>query len=125
MSKILVVDDELSIRELLQRILERDGHEVLLAASASEALTLIDSFKPSLAIIDLVMPEKGGLTLIMESLRAIPGLALIAMSGRIPLGGDSMANLSLQFGISCVLPKPFTAAELKGVVERALAGQCG
>lgn len=125
MALILVVDDEPSIVELIGKILERKGHRVMSASSADEALTVLERSKPEVALVDLVMPGKGGMTLIMENLRAMPGLGIIAMSGRIPLGTEGFAGFSAQFGVDCMLNKPFTPQELEASVERALAKRCG
>lgn len=125
MALILVVDDEAPIVELVAKILEKKGHSVVSAASADEALAVLDRSRPELALVDLVMPGKGGMTLIMENLRARPGLRVIAMSGRIPLGTEGFAGFSAQFGIDCMLNKPFTPQELEASVEKALAKRCG
>ena len=66
------------------------------------------------------MPGKGGMTLIMDELRHVPDLGIVAMSGRIPLGGDSFASFSAQFGVSSFLLKPFSAADLQKAVNQAL-----
>ena len=124
MSKVLVVDDESSIRLLISEILVRKGYEVFKAADAAEALRLAQSEKPEVAIVDLVMPGIGGMTLIMEKLRSVPGLSIVAMSGRIPLGTDAFTSFSEQFGVACFLQKPFTVQELLAAVERALQGAC-
>ena len=124
MPKVLVVDDEPSIRVLISEILVRKGYEVFKAADAVEALEIIRRESPEVAIVDLVMPGVGGMTLIMEKLRSIPGLAIVAMSGRIPLGTEAFSSFSEQFGVACFLQKPFTVQELLLAMGQALKGAC-
>lgn len=94
------------------------------AADAEEAIYLASAERPDLAIVDLVMPGTGGMTLIMDSFRLIPGMAIVAMSGRIPMGTDAFASFSSQFGVGCFLGKPFTVEELDNAVEKALNSVC-
>jgi DNA-binding NtrC family response regulator len=120
MATILVVDDEPSIVRLVSQLLTREGHRVVGAANAEEAVASLETARPDVAIVDLVMPGKGGMTLIMDDLRHVPDLGIVAMSGRIPLGGDSFASFSAQFGVSSFLLKPFSSADLAKAVNQAL-----
>ncbi len=124
MARILVVDDEPTILELLTRLLVRSGHEVLAAQNADAAVAILKTESPEIAIVDLVMPGKGGLALIMENLAKKPGLTIVAMSGRIPLGTDSVLGLGNAIGINCYLPKPFTQEELEKAISSALSKRC-
>jgi DNA-binding NtrC family response regulator len=123
-ARILVVDDEELIRDMLSSLLARSGHEVFSAGNADEALAFLEESVPEVAFVDLVMPGKGGLTLIMENLSNWPELNVVAMSGRIPVGTDSMRGLGTTLGISCFLPKPFTSEELDHAVALALSNRC-
>jgi DNA-binding NtrC family response regulator len=124
MAKVLIVDDEVSIRLLLGELLSRRGDTVLMADDAESAVYLANSAHPDLAIVDLVLPGKGGMSLIMDNLHRITGLAIVAMSGRIPMGNDAFTAFSDQFGISCFLSKPFTVEELYLSIEKALSSAC-
>lgn len=124
MPKVLVVDDESSIRVLISEILTRKGYEVFVAANADEAIEIAHKEEPEVALVDLVMPGVGGMTLIMEKLRGVPGLAIVAMSGRIPLGTDAFSSFSEQFGVACFLQKPFTVQELLAAMGQACKGAC-
>lgn len=121
MAKILVVDDDPSIRLLVSEILKRKGYSVICAADAESAVYLANNEHPLVAIVDLVMPGTGGMTLIMDSLRKIPGLAVVAMSGRIPMNTDSFSTFSENFGVASFLGKPFTVDQMLEAVDRALA----
>src|SRR5919108_5425400 len=66
MAQILVVDDEVGIRELLSEILEDEGHQVALAESAGDARRLRERARPDLVLLDIWMPDADGITLLKE-----------------------------------------------------------
>ena len=66
MAKILVVDDEVGIRELLSEILADEGHEILLAESADGARRIREKARPDLVLLDIWMPDSDGITLLKE-----------------------------------------------------------
>ena len=121
MAKILIVDDDPSIRLLMAEILKRKGHIAVCAADAEAAVYLANTEHPAVAIVDLVMPGTGGMTLIMDSFRKVPNLAVVAMSGRIPMNTDSFSTFSENFGVACFLGKPFTVDQLLEAINHALA----
>lgn len=71
--KILIADDELLIRKTLHKVFERQGHEVKSVADGDEALQLWPSFQPQLVILDVLMPNVGG----VEVLEKIKGLGFL------------------------------------------------
>ena len=71
MAKILVVDDEKSLRELLQSLVEELGHEVLSAANGEQALKIVEKDRPALIISDVMMPVMDGYSL-LEQIRLNP-----------------------------------------------------
>ena len=71
MAKILVVDDEKSLRELLESLLEELGHEVLSAANGEQALKIVETDRPALVISDVMMPVMDGYSL-LEQIRLNP-----------------------------------------------------
>src|SRR5438067_5637171 len=66
MAQILVVDDEIGIRELLSEILEDEGHQVALAESAADARRVRERGRPDLVLLDIWMPDTDGITLLKE-----------------------------------------------------------
>ena len=66
MAQILVVDDEIGIRELLSEILAEEGHQVALAESAGAARRLREKQRPDLVLLDIWMPDTDGITLLKE-----------------------------------------------------------
>jgi len=120
--RILVVDDESSLREFLSILLERDGYVVRTAPSGERALDLFDGFAPDLVVSDLNMPGIDGI----ELLRQVKSRALKA--GRdVPFilvtayGTVANAVAATKEGAFDYVAKPFNNDELRLVVRRALA----
>jgi CheY-like chemotaxis protein len=113
---ILVVDDEPTITELLTDILEYQGHPVVVAHDAETALDMLPLYRPSVILVDLMMPSVDGLSLAL-TLRHSPSLAgvpLIAMSA-----SDSALALADRVGdFDAMISKPFETDELIETVER-------
>ncbi len=116
-STILIADDEPSIRDLLEDILGPNGARVLVASSGQEALDAIEASTPDLAILDVRMPEPGGLT-ILKQLRErgndIPILIITAYSS------STVTIEAMRSGAYDYLTKPFTPDDVVLVVGRAL-----
>jgi CheY-like chemotaxis protein len=123
--KVLVVDDDLDTRELIQWVLQRVGAEVTLAASSAEALSALDGERFHVLVSDISMPEEDGYTL-LKKVRArgaerggrIPAVALTAHS----LVQDRLQ--SLRAGFQTHVPKPVVPEELVEVVA-SLVSQGG
>lgn len=118
--RILVVDDDASIRRTLHILLSKAGYEVIQASDGSEAVRLWRERGGDLVITDLHMPKKDGIETIVELLSHTPGTRIIAMSG----GGqtkrlDLLGNVAL-LGSVLTIEKPFTIAEMLTAVSRAL-----
>ena len=118
--RILVVDDDASIRRALHLLLSQAGYDVLQASDGLEAGRLSRDRGGELVLTALHMPEKDGIQTIIELLSHSPGIRIIAMSG----GGqtkrlDLLGNFSL-LGSVLTIEKPFTIAEMLATVHRAL-----
>ena len=120
MKKILIVEDDLSVSELVKDILEDDGYTVIAIASAEKAAHIIDTEKPDLAMIDMVLPGQGGMDLILDLHESNPTLGIILTSGKIDMNKSTFKALAHQFGVIGILPKPFTIEELLSTVRNAL-----
>ncbi len=120
MARILVVDDELAIRDMLKRMLERQEHEVSLAEDGKQALKIIDSFSPQILITDLIMPEKEGIETILEVRKRNPQIKIIAISGGGRIGPESYLKLAISVGAARALTKPFAQDELLSAVNDLL-----
>ncbi len=116
---ILVVDDEVSVREATRKMLERHGYRVHTAGEGSQALALFSSRlgEISLVITDVDMPVMDGLALVRVLRKMAPQLQIIASTG---LSTDQRMEALNQLGIENPLFKPYTAAELLQSVHDAL-----
>lgn len=121
MAKILVVDDEKQIRDILMQFLTRAGHEVELAEDGVVAMQKYRASKFDLIITDLMMAKKNGLELIQEISREFGEIRVIAISGGVPTTpSDYYLSVAKLMGASRVLDKPFTKGELLAAVETIL-----
>ena len=120
MARILVVDDEPAIVKVTRLVLSRAGHEVKTAANGVESLSIALAWKPDLAIVDVMMPEKGGVETILEMRQENPSLRIIIMTGRVPAEGRVLEQLAASFGAGKVLYKPVTGAQLLEAVDAML-----
>lgn len=118
MAQILVVDDEVGIRELLSEILADEGHQVLVAESAGEARRLRERARPDLVLLDIWMPDTDGISLLKEW--AASGqltMPVVMMSGH---GTIETAVEATRIGALDFLEKPIALQRLLGTVKRAL-----
>jgi CheY-like chemotaxis protein len=121
MPRILVIDDDINTRELLEELLTAAGHEVVLAENGKRGVTLMNPYlaKPARIIItDIFMPEKNGIEIIAELRHRFPGVGIIAMSGEV--GPKSLLGAAAQRGADKTIQKPFTAEEILSAVEEVL-----
>ena len=119
MAQILVVDDEMGIRELLSEILSDEGHDVRLAENAAMARQARDALRPDLVLLDIWMPDTDGITLLKEW--AGGGqltMPVIMMSGH---GTIDSAVEATRIGALDFLEKPIALQKLLASVKRALA----
>ncbi|HEY9193652.1 MAG TPA: response regulator, partial [Methyloversatilis sp.] len=118
MARILVVDDEMGIRELLSEILRDEGHDVTLAENAASARAARQAMRPDLVLLDIWMPDTDGITLLKEW--ASSGqltMPVIMMSGH---GTIDSAVEATRIGALDFLEKPIALAKLLSSVKRAL-----
>lgn len=117
MARILVIDDEADVRQLVAALLSTAGHDVCQAAEGYEGEALASAFAPDLAIVDLLMPQREGLETILALRRGWPALKILAISGGGRLGTLDFLTVAPYFGADAVLAKPFDRAQLLAVVE--------
>ena len=117
MIRILVIDDDINIREMLKECLERAEYEVLVASDGKAALKLHSANPVDLIITDIVMPEKDGLEIIMEFRRRFPEVKVIAISGGGKIGANEYLNIAKVLGVTKTFSKPFELRELLAAVR--------
>jgi putative two-component system response regulator len=116
-SRILVIDDEPIVRMLVAEILETAGHDVVVAESAEQALSLFEAEDLELVVSDVVMPGLSGLEL-LETVRARrASLPVILITGA---GTYETLSQALTRGAAGLVTKPFSHAELQSAVAEAL-----
>ncbi|HJS03003.1 MAG TPA: response regulator [Variovorax sp.] len=119
MANILVVDDELGIRDLLFEILNDEGHNVELAENAAEARAARQRARPDLVLLDIWMPDTDGVTLLKEwSTAGLLSMPVIMMSGHATI--DTAVDAT-RIGAFAFLEKPITLQKLLKAVEQGLA----
>jgi len=118
MQQILVVDDEIGIRELLSEILSDEGYQVRLAENASEARAQRTRARPDLVLLDIWMPDTDGITLLKEWASAgLLTMPVVMMSGH---GTIDTAVEATRIGAYDFLEKPIALQKLLATVGRAL-----
>jgi DNA-binding NtrC family response regulator len=119
MSKILMVDDELGIRDLLSEILFDEGHQVELAENAAQAREARHNMRPDLVLLDIWMPDTDGVSLLKEwSANGLLNMPVIMMSGHATI--DTAVD-AVKIGAHAFLEKPITLQKLLKAVEQGLA----
>lgn len=117
MARILVIDDEPSILDLLRTVLTRLGHEVVTAATGQGGLTRYREDRPRLTILDLKLPDIGGIQVLQEIRNFDPGAAVVILTGMATKDLESQAK---RCGAADFLQKGFSLHALGGVLKRLL-----
>jgi two-component system, NtrC family, response regulator AtoC len=114
--RVLVVDDEQSLRKVLAATLQREGYEVTVCANGEEAIAALDRDGADVVVTDLVMPRMDGLTLLRKVVARHPDVPVIVVTahGRIDSAVEAMKAGAFDF-----LAKPFDHADLKGIIAKA------
>jgi DNA-binding NtrC family response regulator len=119
MATILVVDDELGIRDLLFEILNDEGHQVELAENAAQARNARAAARPDLVLLDIWMPDTDGVTLLKEwASTGLLNMPVIMMSGHATI---ETAVQATRIGALAFLEKPITMQKLLKAVDQGLA----
>jgi DNA-binding response OmpR family regulator len=110
--RVLVVDDESGMNEYVADILEKAGFDVFAATDGVAAVEAFHSSKPDVMILDIFMPKKDGLEVLIELRHQRVKVPVLVISGKQLLLSDSSMGLAKQLGANDVLGKPFTPEEL-------------
>jgi len=115
--RILVVDDDLTIRTILARVLEDEGHTVAQALSGEEALGIAQQERPDLALLDIGLPGIDGLEVLSRLRRDVPEIAVVMITAQTSV---KTAVAAMRAGARNYLAKPFGPDEIRAVVGEAL-----
>ena len=121
MARILVIDDEDALRQLLRFSLESRGREIVEARHGDEALKLLRASPVDLVITDIHMPGKDGLEVMVTLRQEFPAIRVIAMSGGGRFVDFTSFRAAAPLGAIALLPKPFPLDKMFEAVDQALA----
>ncbi|NVN98983.1 MAG: sigma-54-dependent Fis family transcriptional regulator [Geobacteraceae bacterium] len=116
-SKILVIEDDPSILQMIKHLFESEGMEVFSDESGDSAERIVAAQQPNAAIIDITLPGRSGLEILSSIKKIDPGLAIIMMSGH---SNTQYAIEAMKSGAYDYLTKPLELVRLKAVVDKAL-----
>ena len=118
MARILIVEDDEQLREMLTQVLERENYEVLGSRDGEEAIRVLRHSRIDLLITDIIMPQKDGTRLIMETRKDFPDLQIIAISGGARhIDPQNPLHIAKKLGAQVTLTKPFKLKDLLGAVR--------
>lgn len=123
MAKILLVEDDELVRDMLAQVLQRASHEVITASNGEEAADVLKKISPDIMVTDIIMPKKSGITLISEIKNRQPNLEIIAISGGGRLDPTGYLDLSESLGASVSFEKPIDNAALLMAIDLLLHGK--
>ena len=117
MAKILVIDDELGILDLIDNVLHRKGHEVVLANNGRTGLKLFQQERPHVTILDFIMPDVGGLAVLREIRTLDPNALVIILTG---CGTEERERQARKLGAAEFLEKSLALDTLGATLDRVL-----
>jgi DNA-binding response OmpR family regulator len=117
--KILVVDDEPEVRQLMEHFLTERGYEVRITENGRLGLAALDTFTPDVVLLDMHMPEMDGLETLKRLAARSPSLPVIMITVNEDI--ETTARL-LQLGAADYVPKPFNLEYLEQAINIQLSG---
>jgi DNA-binding NtrC family response regulator len=120
MARILVIDDQESIRRVVRRALTLDGHEILEASEGEAGVALLASRGADLVITDIFMPGQDGIVTLREIRKRFPAVKVMVISGGDETGLMDLRHDAELLGAVTSLSKPFDAKELLEAVRAIL-----
>jgi DNA-binding response OmpR family regulator len=121
MSRILIVDDDPHVRQMLERVLRKADHDVETAENGKVALRVHRERPVDLVVTDIIMPEKEGLETITEFRQCFPAVKIVAISGGGRIGPAQYLKMAKVLGANRTFSKPFNPSELTAAVGELLA----
>jgi two-component system, response regulator, stage 0 sporulation protein F len=125
MARILLIDDDETLRSMLSLTLNHFGHTVIEARNGKEGLKLFAQLQPDLVITDMMMPEMEGFEVLLELRKVRPPVKIIAMSGGTRYGAAEYLRMAELMGAAKSLAKPFSNETLRAAIDGLLPGGSG
>lgn len=117
MARILIMDDDASVRTALKTLLQNEGHEITEAHNAAEGAKIYTTSAPDLIITDLLMPERDGVEALLELRSQYPDIKTIVISGDAP----EFLPIVEDLGAGRTIAKPFKNKDVIAAVNELLA----
>jgi CheY-like chemotaxis protein len=117
-TRVLVIDDDEDVRDVLQVLLESEGYAVLAAADGQEGLLLQRRSPAAVVVTDIFMPGKEGIETVVELLQEFPQTKVIVVSGAPPTARADYGQLAVSLGAVRYLPKPLQSQDLIEAVRQ-------
>ncbi len=118
MARVLVIEDDDEMRNLLEKALKTAGHEVTSAADGHEGLKSFRAAEADVVITDLFMPNQDGIETMINLRREFPGVKIVAISGNV--SAPAMLSVAKRLGAVVVLEKPFALEALLDAVKQSI-----
>ena len=120
MSKVLVIEDDAQVRDVIGRMLVSGGHQVVELADGRGVVDECERFEPDVVVTDMLMPDTDGIEAIMALRRRFRDLPIVAISGGGSASSGHYLEMARNFGATGVLAKPFSSADLLTAVADVL-----
>ena len=120
MARIIIIDDNVYILDMLKQTLEREGYEVVETSNGNEGIRLYRENPADLIITDIIMPKKEGLETIMELKRDFPDVKIIAISGGGRVSPEEYLSMAKKLGARYTFSKPFEREKLLAAVRELI-----
>ncbi len=121
MAKILIIDDDVQVLEMLEQTFEREGYKTVTAADGKEGVKLYREDPADLIITDIIMPEKEGLETIVELKRDFPDVKFIAISGGGRVKAEGYLRTAKMLGAERTFTKPVNRKTLLKAVRELIS----
>lgn len=115
--KVCIIDDDPLLLEHLATMVTGLGHEVITATDVDTGLKRIESQDSDAIVVDILMPDRDGLTLIMEVRKTRSATRIVAISGGGRLGAGALLSMAKGLGADTCLAKPFSTSDLATALE--------
>ncbi len=123
MAHILLVDDDNAVREATTTLLRTCGYAVTALANGLKIEAAIAAHRPDLVVMDILMPDRDGIEIIIALRHNFPDLPVLVVSGSGENGGLSFLTMARSLGAAEALAKPFDGEKLLEMIETLLAGR--
>jgi len=119
--RILVVDDEPTVRRLFETVLSRDGYYVAVAGTGNQAMLQLRVTAFDVIVLDISLPDEDGLQLLIQIRSEFPSARVLAVSGFM---GSLLHAMAIDAGADAAVAKPMTARNLQDAVYRLIDPSC-